>query len=85
MPLHTVQITDMVYTPSPARVRIGDTIEWHNNDPVDHTATEVGGGFNTGTIPPGATSVPLMAEVPGFFTYTDLFHLETRGQLEVGP
>ena len=48
------------YSPSPATVSVGQSVAWKNGDTVAHTATQDGsGGFDTGSIAPGATSAPI--------------------------
>jgi plastocyanin len=50
----TVRITDLIFEPPEVTVAPGDTIEWRNEDFVDHTATTRGDGFDI-TIPAGET------------------------------
>ena len=40
------------YSPDTATVSVGQTVRWRNNDAMAHTATQIGGGFNTGNIAP---------------------------------
>ena len=37
--IYTVTIADMKFGPSPPAIRVGDTIEWANNDIFLHSAT----------------------------------------------
>ena len=39
-----VKITDLAFLPTEVTARVGDTIQWVNNDIVDHTATATKGG-----------------------------------------
>lgn len=39
-----VKISDLAFTPLEVTARVGDTIQWVNNDIVDHTATATKGG-----------------------------------------
>jgi plastocyanin len=46
------------FSPSPASVTVGQLVRWRNANSVVHTATQDGGGFETGPIAPGVTSTP---------------------------
>ena len=39
-----VKINDLAFSPVEVTARVGDTIQWVNNDIVDHTATATKGG-----------------------------------------
>jgi plastocyanin len=39
-----VKITDLAFFPTEVTARVGDTIQWVNDDIVDHTATATKGG-----------------------------------------
>ena len=39
-----VKITDLAFLPTEVTARVGDTIQWVNDDIVDHTATATKGG-----------------------------------------
>jgi len=71
------------FTPSPVWVRAGQTVAWHNADGAPHTATQDGGGFDTGPIAPGAVSAPIVMGSPGVLAYHCTFHPTMSGQLEV--
>jgi plastocyanin len=43
----TVKITGMKYVPDPVTVSAGDTVQWTNKDPMDHTATADNGSFDS--------------------------------------
>ncbi len=62
------------YSPNPATVKVGQTVSWRNADGVAHTATADGGGFNTGSIAPGATSAPILMATAGSLAYHCAFH-----------
>jgi plastocyanin len=38
-----VKITDLAFSPMELTARVGDTVQWLNNDIVDHTATATKG------------------------------------------
>jgi plastocyanin len=83
----TVAIVGMAgansYNPSPAAVRVGQTVSWRNADSVSHTAT--GNGFDTGAIAPGATSAPITFGSAGTLNYRCTFHPSMTGVLNVAP
>ena len=53
-------------------VKVGDTIEWINKDPVDHTATDKAGAWEV-VIPAGQRARILLRDV-GTFEYYCRFH-----------
>ena len=74
------------YSPSPATVKAGQTVAWRNGDGIAHTATaDAAGGFNTGTLGPGATSAPIMMATAGTFSYHCAIHGSMTGTLIVTP
>jgi plastocyanin len=62
------------YSPSPATVKVGQAVAWHNADALAHTATADGGAFDTGNIAPGATSNPITMNAAGSFPYHCTIH-----------
>jgi plastocyanin len=73
----------MLFTPNPASVRVGQTVAWHNGDSITHTATQDGGGFDTGGIPGGATSAPVTMGSAGTLDYHCSIHPSMTGTLNV--
>jgi plastocyanin len=53
---------------SPARLRVpaGTRVEWHNEDPLDHTVTAADGSWDSGSIAPG-TMWSRVFETPGTY------------------
>jgi len=41
------------YLPSRLQITTGTTVEWSNNDPLEHTVTAANKSFNSGLIKPG--------------------------------
>jgi len=76
---------DKSYTPSSADVRVGQQVAWHNADSIAHTATQDGGGFDTGRISPGATSVPVTINGTGRLNYHCTVHPSMVGEVRVKP
>ena len=73
------------FSPSPASVQVGQQISWHNADAIAHTATQDGGGFDTGAISPGGTSAPITVSTAGTLGYHCAFHPSMVGTLSVTP
>lgn len=71
------------FSPNPATVQVGHTVAWHNGDSITHTATQDGGGFNTGNIAGGATSAPITMGSVGALGYHCNIHPSMTGTLNV--
>lgn len=41
-----VKITDLAYAPAEITIRTGDTVEWTNEDFIDHTATATDNAYD---------------------------------------
>lgn len=74
----------MSFSPDPATVQAGQTVAWKNADTTSHTATQDGGGFDTGAIAPGATSKAITMSTPGTLKYHCSFHPSMVGSVTVG-
>jgi plastocyanin len=83
----TITITGMngsqSFSPSPASVRAGQMVAWHNSDSITHTATADSGAFSTGNIAAGATSSPIMMSTAGSISYHCSLHPTMTGSLTV--
>lgn len=51
--VHVVRVNKMKFGPTPEGVKVGDTIEWVNDDFLRHTATARSGAFDV-DLKPGA-------------------------------
>jgi plastocyanin len=69
----TVAIRNFMFRPMTLTVTPGTKVTFHNYDQTAHTATAIGGGFNTGTVKPGK-SVTVTIRKPGTYRYHCLFH-----------
>ncbi len=65
---------NMSYAPTPASVKVGQTVAWHNSDVIAHTSTQDAGAWDTGAIGPGATSSPIKMTAAGAFNYHCAIH-----------
>ena len=80
----TIQVTidRLVFSPAAVEARVGDTIEWVNNDVFAHTAT-VKGGWEVMIPPKRSASLTLQkAETVDYFCR---FHPNMKGRLVVAP
>jgi plastocyanin len=71
------------YSPNPANVTVGQTVSWRNVEGTTHTATQDGGGFDTGNIGNGATSAPITITTAGDLDYHCTIHPTMVGTLHV--
>lgn len=79
---HTIVMEKMKFGPSPAGVRVGDTVVWVNRDLFRHTATARNGAFDV-DLAPGASGWAVM-RTAGAVPYTCRFHPGMLGQITVG-
>jgi plastocyanin len=75
---------NMSFNPAQASLTAGQQVRWHNTDVITHTATQNGGAFSTGLIPPGGTSAPITVTA-GAFGYHCEIHPSMVGALDVNP
>src|SRR5438128_2487990 len=78
----TFQITidKLAFSPTEVHAKIGDTIEWINNDPFAHTAT-LKGGWDI-MIPPNKSGTTIVGKA-GTFDYFCRFHPNMKGRINV--
>lgn len=70
----------MSFSPANATVKVGQTVAWKNDDAIAHAiAQDGGGGFNTSTISPGATSGSQMITTAGALPYHCTIHPSMTG------
>jgi plastocyanin len=75
----------MSFTPASPSLQAGQQVRWHNADVITHTATQDGGGFDTGFISPGATSAPITLTAASVIRYHCTIHPSMVGALNVTP
>lgn len=73
----------MSFSPDPGTVRAGQTIAWHNADSTTHRIAQDGGGFDVGSIAPGATSNAVSFSATGVVGYHCTIHPGMVGSLTV--
>jgi len=75
-----VAIEDLVFVPAEIEVKVGETIEWTNNDRIAHTAT-VRNGWEV-MIPPGKKATKV-AEAGDNVDYYCRLHPNMKGRIVV--
>jgi plastocyanin len=81
----TIQISmeNLVISPAEASAKVGDTIEWINEDVFAHTATARNGDWDV-TMPPKKT-VALVLKKAGTIEYYCRFHPNMKATLMIAP
>ena len=74
---------NMSFSPALATLQVGQQVRWHNADRTVHTATQDGGGFDTGFLAPGATSASITLNAAGSLRYHCSVHPSMVGTLNV--
>ena len=74
---------NMSFNPAVASLQVGQQVRWHNADTTVHTATQDGGGFDTGFLVPGATSASITLNAAGSLRYHCSVHPSMVGTLNV--
>ena len=77
-----IVIDKATFSATPPGIKVGDTIEWINNDIFDHTATSKSGGWDV-VIPAGKRSRVVM-KTAGLFDYLCKYHPNMTGTVRVG-
>ena len=76
-----VKITDLAFSPTEIKVQPGDTVEWVNEDFIDHTATETSGEWDV-AIPAEKTAQREFTRA-GTFSYYCRIHPGMTGTIHV--
>ena len=77
-----VTIDKLVFSPVSVQAKVGDTIEWTNNDVIAHTAT-VKGGWDV--MIPAKSKGKVTLKAAGAVDYFCRFHPNMKGHVEVAP
>src|SRR5262245_58279580 len=80
--LVTVNINNSVYSPNPATIKVGQQVNWKNNDSITHTAT-LEGMFNNVISPMSAQGAPVTFSSAGTFNYHCTLHPGMNGSIVV--
>lgn len=81
----TIQITmeNLVVSPAETSAKVGDTIEWINNDVFAHTATAKNGDFDV-MLPPKKSATSVLKKA-GTVDYYCRYHPNMKATLKVEP
>jgi plastocyanin len=77
-----VLIDKLAFSPVEVKAKIGDTINWTNNDILTHTATIPG---KWDVLLPVGKSAGIVATEAGIFDYYCRFHPNMKGRVIVAP
>ena len=78
----SIGIANFKYQPTPLTVSAGTRVTFSNRSGITHTATQNGGGFDTGRIKPGkAASVTFKR--PGTYSFHCSIHHFMHGKIVV--
>ena len=79
-----VSLTGVCFTPTVARVDVGDTVTFRNNDPMTHMVTGAGGSFGDHAEIASTESVSHRFTEAGVFPYYCVLHPAMVGAVVVG-
>ena len=83
IPVGAAGLTTAAFVPNPVNIKVGDSVNWVNNDSIAHTSTANNGTtFNSGTIAPGG-SFKATFNTAGSFQYHCAFHPGMVGTVTV--
>jgi plastocyanin len=78
--LVTIFIKNSTYSPNPATVKVGQSVNFKNDDNIEHSATTTSGPitFESGNIPPNsAKNAPVVMSTTGTINFRCRLHGET--------
>jgi plastocyanin len=79
--VHVVTLQQMAFGPVPAGLRVGDTVEWVNNDIFLHSATAKDKSFDLELKP--KAHVRMLLKTPGTIAFFCRYHPGMMGRLVV--
>jgi plastocyanin len=77
-----VKMADLGFSPQEVTISVGDTIEWVNEDFVDHTATETKNVDWNVNVPAGSSGSMTFDKV-GSIDYYCVYHPQMTGKIHV--
>jgi len=80
--VHTITLQQLGFGPVPSGLRVGDTIEWVNNDVLLHSATARDNSFDVELKP--KARVRMVLKKAGTFAFFCRYHPGMTGMLVVG-
>lgn len=69
----SVSISGFAFSPASVTIKAGEAVKWTNADSAPHTATDVGGTFDSGTLNQSNTYSHTFATA-GTYTYKCVIH-----------
>ena len=78
--VHHIVIESFAFSPASVTVKVGDEVEWTNNDVVPHTATALDKSWDTGQMNKGESRIVVAAAV-GTIEYFCIFHPHMKGEI----
>lgn len=78
-----VEVKNLGFSPAAVSARVGDTVEWVNDDFVAHTATARNGTWDVNL--PAHGSGHILLKQAGTIDYYCRFHPNMRAQITVAP
>ncbi len=81
--MHRITMKAADYEPAQLSVRVGDTVEWANEDIVAHTATARDRSWDVNVLP--RKSGRLEMKTVGTFSYYCRYHPNMKGEIVVTP
>ena len=69
----TVSIENFAFSPAVVHVKLGGTVTWTNKDSTPHTATDISGSFDSGSLETDKTFTKTFSTA-GTFTYHCTIH-----------
>jgi plastocyanin len=81
---HTVVVREIKFQPAVLMAKVGDTVEWRNDDIVPHTATSTAQPkqFDSGILPVGSSWKYVVTKRGAYF-YTCTLHPNMKAELIV--
>ena len=81
---HTVVVREIKFQPAVLMAKVGDTVEWRNDDIVPHTATSTAQPkkFDSGILPVGSSWKYVVTKKETYF-YTCTLHPNMKAELIV--
>ena len=78
--VHYIAIESFAFSPARVTVKVGDRIEWTNNDVVPHTATAADKSWDTGEMTNGESRVVVITAAERI-EYFCTFHPQMKGEI----
>jgi plastocyanin len=81
-PIMKASMKSIAFQPSRIEITTGTTVEWTNNDAVEHTVTAIDRSFDSGNMAPGATWRYTFTK-PGTYQFFCVLHPFMKGMVIV--